>query len=200
MSRNMQVAGQRGKQCKQNSGLGAPARPDLNKRKQSFVAAVNQCLLGQFSLPVAPESTQETVPPVTGQEEMQAQYFTVCRWRSGTSQRGGEVKATGRSQGRILSFSLWRKLLSYLKMGKVFCFCIAMSNCQQPCCYLNLLFPLSQKRKYMILNSEYQIHRLYFCSKPNSQWCDCANHQEDPICLPVTMPMQNDLVTSEHAP
>lgn len=32
-------------------------------------------------------------------------------------------------EGRVLSFSLWRKLLSYLKMGKAFCFVFVL-QCQ----------------------------------------------------------------------
>lgn len=35
-------------------------------------------------------------------------------------------------------------------------------------------FPFNLEKK--IHDSEYQIHRLYFCSKPNSQWYDCTNH------------------------
>lgn len=58
-------------------------------------------------------------------------------------------------------------------------------------------FPLVLEKK--IHDSEYQIHRLYFCSKPNSRWYYCTNHKEDPICLPVAMPMKSELVTSEHA-
>lgn len=49
---------------------------------------------------------------------------------------------------------LWRKLLSYLKIGSLF-FEFGMSDCQQPCFYFNLLFPLSQKTKYIILNIKF---------------------------------------------
>lgn len=76
------------------------------------------------SLLVAPDATPETLPPVAEQEEMQARHFMVYGWRSETqytllAKGEGKLKPLVALEGRILLFSLWRKLLSYLKMGIV---------------------------------------------------------------------------------
>lgn len=64
----------------------------------------------------------------------------VCGWRSETqytllAKGEGKLKPLVALEGRILLFSLWRKLLSYLKMGivgfwGVFFLSIVMLSCQ----------------------------------------------------------------------
>lgn len=70
---------------------------------------------------------------------MQARHFMVCGWRSETqytllAKGEGKLKPLVALEGRILLFSLWRKLLSYLKMGIVgflgFFLSIVMPSCR----------------------------------------------------------------------
>lgn len=89
---------------------------------------------------------------------MQARHFMVWGWRSETqytllAKGEGKLKPLVALEGRILLFSLWRKLLSYLKMGIVgFLFFWALW-CQAVNSHVAIWtsFPFCL-RKYMILN------------------------------------------------